>query len=292
MKLKKKHAMLLLKITVIAACFAVIYSKADTTKIAQYLSMVNPLAILLSYAILTLAQFISALRTQYYFRQEGLHLKKKFTVGLYFVGMLFNNVLPGGIGGDGYKLYLVNKLANFPRMYILRIFISERASGLFALLLLGFLIAPFSEVSSKFSYANVLIIPALLITTAGYFTSIKILLKEKPKTAIGAMPYSLVIQLLGIAIILTIFFGTGINSNNSSETNSYIILFLISSVLSILPISIGGVGLRELTFMYGGALLGLNPELGITIAIVYIAVNLLCSLNGLIFWHRLEKLYK
>jgi uncharacterized membrane protein YbhN (UPF0104 family) len=292
MSIKKNHLILSLKLLLIVAAFILIFQKADTAKIGGYLTAINPIAVILSYLLIVFAQIISALRMQYYFKTEGVNLNTKFSSGLYFVGMFLNTILPGGIGGDGYKVYLIGKLASFPRMKILRILISERASGLLILMLLTFFIAYFSDVKNLILHAPILLILGAIITIPAYFFSIRILLNEQPKTAIGAAPYSLLIQLSGIAIIVTILAGLGLDITQFSNTSGYIVLFLVSSVLSILPISIGGVGIRELSFMYGATLLGLNPELGVAIALIYFVINLLCSLNGLFFWHKLERMYK
>jgi uncharacterized membrane protein YbhN (UPF0104 family) len=290
MPIKTKYLLLTLKLLVIIAAFALIIHNADTTKIAGYLTAINPLALLLAYLCIVFAQFVSALRMQYYFKAAGLTLNTKFCTGLYFTGMFLNTILPGGIGGDGYKVYLVGKLASFPRMRILKILLSERASGLLILLLLTYLIAPFSGLQNL-PYFTLLLAAAAVITITGYFGSIRVLLNELPKTAIGAAPYSLLVQLSGVAIIVIILAGLGIDISQFSNTSGYIILFLISSVLAILPISIGGVGIRELSFMYGASLLGLDPELGVAIALIYFVVNLICALNGLWFWHRLERVF-
>jgi uncharacterized membrane protein YbhN (UPF0104 family) len=282
MPIKKNHALLLVKLLFIAAAFALIFWKADIGRISFYLKNVSPFIILLSYVVLTFAQVVSALRTRFYFASVGLELDKKFSIGLYFIGMFFNTILPGGIGGDAYKIYLIHKLKNFPRMKSLRVLLSDRASGLFILLMLLFFLVFFSDVSIVTQYAKIAVLLAVPITILCYFFGIKTFAKELPKTAIFAMPYSFIVQLCGILIVIIILSGLGITSG--VEAAFYIILFLISSVLSILPISIGGVGLRELTFMYGAPLLGLNPELGITIGIIYFLVNLLCSMNGLAFW--------
>lgn len=289
--IKNKYLILALKLLVIVLAFALIINKSDVNKIASYFTSINPLAIFIAYLMLTFAQIISALRTEFYFKTENIHLKKKFSIGLYFVGMLFNTILPTGIGGDGYKLYIINKLSNAKHGKILRILLSERASGLFALLMLIVFITPMSMIWQIDHVATLLII-GFLITIPAYFIAIKKLCKEKAKTAIGAMPYSFIVQLCGVIIVTTILWGMGFDTSNHPATNSYVVLFLISSVLSVLPISIGGVGIRELSFMYGASILGLDSELGVAIAAIYFVINLLCSLNGFFFWHRLEKMYR
>ena len=60
-------------------------------------------------------------------------------------------------------------------------------------------------------------------------------------------------------------------------------MFFISSVVSVVPISIGGVGLRELTFLYGLNILGLNPAVGVVGAFLFFIITILSSLIGAFF---------
>ena len=205
--------------------------------------------------------------------------------------MLYNTILPGGISGDGYKIYLLGKLANFAKLESLRVILSERANGLFVLLNLTLFLLLINNISLGMKFTKLLIFILILLNILVYCLSIKTFLNERVKVAIGALPYSLSVQFMNVSIIIIILYGLGFDINNYEQLNSYVILFLVSCILSVLPISIGGVGIRELTFMYGSSLLSLNSEIGISIAVIYFLVNMICSLTGFIFWHKLEKIY-
>ncbi len=289
--MKKKHIILALKILFILSAFAFVFWKADTSKIFGYIKSTNPLYLVFAYVIMTCAQILSACRMRFYYSREGLELSRKFSIGLYLTCMLFNTVLPGGIGGDGYKIYTIGKFTKFPRLKAFRLAVSERASGLFALLLLTsifYIYTDFKEIIPKqdsiIAFLAILLIPSYLI-------SIRILLKEKLKTAFMASSFSFPIQLLNVLIVVVLLVDLGSDINNIQNIISYVVIFMASSVASILPISIGGAGLREITFYYGAQFIGLNAELGIAVALLFFIVNIMCSLNGLLFWHRLERIY-
>jgi uncharacterized membrane protein YbhN (UPF0104 family) len=65
-----------------------------------------------------------------------------------------------------------------------------------------------------------------------------------------------------------------------------LVLFLISSIVSVLPITIGGVGVRELTFLYGLKFIGWNPDIGIAFSFLFFSITLLASLIGVLFLHK------
>ncbi len=289
--IKKNHVILSLKVIFITTSFVFIFSKIDTDKTLEYIKNISPLSFIAAYLLLTFAQVISAFRTRFYFASAGLNFAPKFAVASYFVGMFLNNILPGGIGGDAYKVFLFNKLSGLPKLKSIQLLLSDRASGLFILMLLFFIFAFFSNLMRTLPYPYLLLTAGLIITIPCYFFAVKTLLKEHQETAITASFYSFFVQILGILIVIIIV--TSLSETSSITTiNSYICLFLASSVLAVLPITIGGVGVRELTLMYGSTFLGLDPELGVAIAIIFFVITFTCSLNGLFFWHRLEKIYK
>lgn len=289
--IKKRHFTTLLKILFIVLSFTFVFWQADTAKIWGYIKDTNPLYLISAYLIMSLAQIISACRMQFYYKQNGVELGSKFSIGLYFTSMFFNTMLPGGIGGDGYKIYTIGKLTGFSHMRAFQIAISERANGLFALLLLTSLFYIYSGFTEIIAYQNHILFALTILVIPSYLISAKLLVKEDIKTALHATIYSIPIQLLNAAIAFIILIDLGVDNIDSSTSMSYLVIFMLSSVAAILPVTIGGAGLREVTFLYGAKLAGLDAEKGITIAMLFFLVSTICSLNGLLFWHRIEKIF-
>jgi len=52
---------------------------------------------------------------------------------LYFLGMFYNLFLPGGIGGDGYKVYYLHKHLSAPLKKSILALVLDRVTGLIAL---------------------------------------------------------------------------------------------------------------------------------------------------------------
>jgi uncharacterized membrane protein YbhN (UPF0104 family) len=291
MTLNKKHILLAIKVIFIITALTIVLRKTDLSQIANYIANINILLLYISYLFILMAQITSAMRTRYYLKTEGVNLNYDYSVGLYFTGMLFNAILPGGIGGDGYKVYSINKLSKLPVLKTIKILISERASGLYVLLNFMALFAFLSGANNIVEYGTMIILLSVALLTPIYFICINIILKEKCSTALKALLYSIPVQVFGLIAVYFLVMGMGVESQNKIQIYGYIFLFSVSSVAAILPISIGGAGIRELAFLYGSKFLGLDPELGVAIAFVFFIINAFCSLKGLLFWHRLEKLY-
>lgn len=280
-----KLRIFLLKFFITAGLLYAVLIQADIEKIKTYIHTADSYHLILAFLALNAAQLISGLRMRYYFSSAGLRLTPFFSVAIYYVGMLFNLILPGGISGDGYKAWFLQKENNFSWKTSLRLIISERASGLLLLVVFTLLFAFYSPQIRALPGVVILLVLGLVAVFPSYSLLAKTLLKEDITTQLGAVKFSAVIQALSILTAALLLAAVGYNDSMVE----YLLLFLISSIVSVIPISIGGVGLRELTFFYGAGWLGLNAELGVTISVLFFVVNALASLLGLAFLYRLKK---
>ena len=263
----------------------IIFQTSDIQKIGTYLKHINVFFLTLALFTYGFAHLISAYRSRYYFAQNGLALSSKFAIALYFLGTLYNTILPGGISGDGYKIYAVKKYRQFSKLTALRVLLSDRASGLFMLIQLSCLTAFASHVMD-YRYGIVGILGTLAITFIGYHLGLRLVLKESWHIAIGAIRYSICVQILNMLVV--VFLLWGLEPSQMPFLTDYIIAFMVSSVLAILPITIGGAGIREVTFIAAAQFLPIEAELGVALAVLFFIVNVSCSLLGILFMHRLK----
>jgi hypothetical protein len=63
----------------------------------------------------------------------------------------------------------------------------------------------------------------------------------------------------------------------------YWFVYLISGLVFILPITIGGVGAREIVFIYGADILSIDISIAIALSLVIYSMRILVSLGGLKF---------
>ena len=113
---KKKYwniIKLLLKLGFTTLLGYLVFQKIDFQQVKSIFMKSGPgyiIAALLSYFA---SQVISSWRLLGFLRSIGLHLGFGFNLRLYMLGMFYNVFLPGGIGGDGYKIYLLRKKFRF-----------------------------------------------------------------------------------------------------------------------------------------------------------------------------------
>ena len=83
-----------------------------------------------------------------------------------------------------------------------------------------------------------------------------------------------------------VFMALGLNANYIE----YICQFIAASIVGIIPITPGGVGLREFVFAEGSKLISLDAEFAVAASLVYFALYLLISLAGLYFFLKLKSM--
>lgn len=188
----------------------------------------------------------SAYRSRYYFSCYGSYINSEFAIKLYYIGMFYNLLLPGGIGGDGYKVYLIKKIKSFSGIKSFRIILYERVNGFYALCVLGLLLnfmSDFIKLKSYFFEFNLIL---FFLITPCYIFGIKYVLRDKVEVASLAALYSFVVQILQLMMFIAILYALKTNLT-TVELINLSVLFITSSIVAIIPVSIGGIGIRELT---------------------------------------------
>jgi hypothetical protein len=84
------------------------------------------------------------------------------------------------------------------------------------------------------------------------------------------------LQLLSALLIL-------LSLKANSDLEAYLFVFLISSMVAVLPLTIGGIGSREFTFMLGAQWLGLDLNLSIALSLLFYLITAFTSIWGLVY---------
>ncbi|MDF3047540.1 MAG: hypothetical protein K0R73_658 [Candidatus Midichloriaceae bacterium] len=289
----RKQITTALKIVFIVAALYLVFNKIDFKEAALLLKDMDPIFFGGAFICSVISMFISGIRSQHYFSEFGLTVPKKDMVKLYFAGAFLNLALPGGIGGDGYKIFHIYKHFHFSKLKAFRIVLYERVNGFYVLCIFGFIIAYFSSFI-KLPYTYIINTALLVLITPCYIFGIKFVLKDKFSAALKATWYSIWVQLLQISMAWLLVHGLA-HSADAYLYLDFIVLFIAASILAIIPISIGGIGVRELTFLYGLKLLNVPPHmlaLGVSFALASFFVYVLTVTLGAFFFSGQLQLFK
>ena len=139
----RKKAITALKIVISAVLIYFIYTKIDLNEVFDVVKKTNLVYLMLALLLFVVSKIIAALRLNLYFHQLEVSLTQKSNLKLYLLGMFYNLFLPGGIGGDAYKGYLIKKKFGIASKKIVSILVLDRLSGLVLLFIYACVLALF-----------------------------------------------------------------------------------------------------------------------------------------------------
>lgn len=266
----------LLKLTITVAALWYVFSRLQLQEVLGTIARLNLLFLFGALLLFALSKMLSSLRLNRYLGSIGIHISELSNMKLYLLGMYYNLFLPGGIGGDGYKIYLLNKKFEVPAGRIFWTVLMDRIIGLVALGCLAVLLFCFIPGMENYAAFIWLLIP--LSMGACYLVFRRFFSYMLPVFWITNLQ-SLGVQLLQLFSALLILFSLKANA----DLAAYLFVFMVSSMVAVLPLTIGGIGSREFTFMLGAQWLGLDLHLSIALSLIFYLITALCSLGGLIY---------
>ena len=228
---------------------------------------------------LLLSKAMASLRLNLYFHQIGVKLTQKSNAKLYLLGMFYNLFLPGGIGGDAYKGYAVKKKFQVRTKSVVGVLLLDRLSGMLLLVLYACILGLLVENEEFYEYKwlfGLTIVGGLLVSwifNKKYFNYVYPVYWK-------SLGYSSIVQVFQLICVLFILRSLHIEDN----ILAYLFIFLISSAVAVLPVTIAGIGLRELVFLYGARWLGLDENTSIGISVLFFFITALVSFAG-VYYH-------
>ena len=281
----RKQGLTALKILISVALIYFIFNKLNVAEVVETFKKANPLYLLFALVFFAISKVIAAYRLNLYFHELKVLLTQKSNLKLYLLGMFYNLFLPGGIGGDAYKGYVIKKSFEVETKKVVAVLVLDRLSGL---LLLFIYACALAMVINNDDLANFKILIGFAIPLSMvvfYFLNAKFFDYVLP-VFWKSIAYSAFVQLSQLVCVFFILKSLGIESNGVA----YLLIFLISSIVSVIPLTIGGIGSRELTFFYGAAWLGLTETTSVGISILFFLITALVSLFGILYHFKKVKL--
>ncbi len=268
---------LVIKILLTFLALYMVFSKVNIDEIKSIFKEIDIFYLILAIIFFNLSKILSSYRLNIYFSHIGVKISEIYALKLYYIGMFYNLFLPSGIGGDGYKIYILKKLHNIRVSRLITATLLDRLSGLIPLIFFAGVLFIYSPFWHRYLWLDYIVIivtttifPIFYILNRVFFRGyIDIFFKT---TILGTF-----VQILQLISAIYILYSMGI----SNSIVIFLTLFLISSVVAVLPISIGGVGLRELTFLYGLNLVNLDANSGVAFSMIFFIITAISSLIGL-----------
>lgn len=313
----KKNLITLLKITVSVALIIFLISRVGLQDILQQFKTTNLWWLVFAISIFTVSNFLGSFQWYLLLKSRGIHLPFGHVLAYYYVGLFFNNFLLGYIGGDAIRIYDISKKSGDS---------SGAVSSVFMDRFMGFVLLTTLALFSGLLWQNMLKSKTVLFVTififAGWILAFIFLFNEKlghnvgkfvklffssrikvkmseiyrdinsykhDKKILGTTAFiSFVIQFFRILVHFFAALSVGLHGHLK-----FFFLFIpIVALLASLPISIGGIGIRETSGVaLFSQLSGFLPERIVAMEFLAYLIGLLSALpGGIVFMLRREQI--
>jgi uncharacterized membrane protein YbhN (UPF0104 family) len=239
--------------------------------------------LLAAFVAFNVSKVVGALRLNIYQRHVGMHLSERDNLRLYYAGMFLNLFLPGGIGGDGYKILVLHRSYSFPLRTLVTTTLADRISGVLALLFMLCMLMPMLSLPWEAPAAIVSTLASGAAVVVVFVVGHQWLIKLDVQGIAGVFALGIAVQFLQLICMgmLLLYLDTP-----ATHYTAYLAIFLMSSVAAVLPLSVGGLGVREATFLFGVDMFHLDPTYGVIASSCFFLITVLSSLVGSLFLGR------
>ena len=284
----KKVLFNILKLGVSLAAIWWVLSNISFKEVIAVFSTANIWVLVVGMLFIAISFVLSGFRQNLTFKSAGAHISPALNFKLFWLGLFYNLFLPGGIGGDGIKVYLVNKYRQNGVKKNIGAMLVNRVAGLVAIGMITIALYYLSGDEFKIGWPGWVGIPLLYVL---YYFVLKFFLKSFLTIHAELFGWSMFLQMMQLLSALFILY----SFHQTTDISEYLFLFFFSAIATALPITIGGVGARELVFLLGADYLHLDTELSIALSLMFFLLSAFVSLGG-IYWvffppFRREKLH-
>ncbi|MEK6791420.1 MAG: lysylphosphatidylglycerol synthase transmembrane domain-containing protein [Deltaproteobacteria bacterium] len=294
----------LLKVCVSGFILYVLFSKIDMALFWRTAISVKPYVIVLIALFFVCTQAVSTYRWSIVLKKD-MEVKYFKLLSIYFIGMFFNNFLPTMVGGDlvkGYFLYRYSQRGDvsFASMFM------DRYSGFTALMVLtalslipGYALIKGTPLPIFLALLiGAFVMASLVIWVGSLHTWVMALLSMVRFFGINKkidafynvlMSYKKHRGLLVKIFLCSLFVQSGViigyyllgvQLGINISIGYYFLLIPLTTVISMLPLSLAGLGIREGAFIFLFPMVGATKEQAVTLSLMWFAITAIVSIIG------------
>jgi glycosyltransferase 2 family protein len=295
-----------LKVLVSGLLVWFLLSQIGVGRIIQTLVQADPRWMWAGILLFTASHFVGNMQWDWLLKAEGIRLSWLKCLSIYFIGLFFNNFLIGGIGGDVFRMLDVRRLSGKGSGAVSAVFL-DRLIGLFAMTGIGVAAMPFAL--SGRSYGPLLWIAFAVLTAGWGFCLFFLFHKPFARVIIRLIQFliprrietrarevygkintfgshrGLLARALGLSVAVQLMriYTHYLVGRALGASLSPAVFFLVVPIVALaasLPISVGGIGLREQSgaVLFGAA--GMMRNQAVTMEFLVYLVAILSSLPG------------
>jgi hypothetical protein len=294
-----------IKATITALLFYFLFRKVNLQQFGTTLSNARLGVLLASFSILWVGHYICIFRWRMLMRplMPVFSLTRLFEI--YCIGLFFNLTFPTAVGGDLVKMYYAGKPSGLYARSFAATFL-DRDSGMLAMMILaclGTLLLPMAlpgipvSLIVWFSFAAFIAMNIAIFTPTLHRLLTRLLhgvrfsktaarvdaisnafqvMGKHPRVLFDAILISLVNQLL----VFTVTWVTAVGLHLHVSFLYFIVFVPVITLISMIPISLNGWGLREYAFLSLFSAIGIAPAPSLALGLVTDIMLLLSAVPG------------
>ena len=301
----KKYVILLSKVAFTVGALVWLLHRIGVATLFESVSKVPEQTIILAAILAALQALLASTRWRLILRYLGVAIAFVRSVQIYWIGMFATALLPGGVAGDGLRIWMLvrsgTELAPSVNSVLL-----DRLAALAGLMLLVAVGLPFADdriapMQTRLTVAVVLLIGLAAAFAIGLWVRIPqywlrframraamtflVDFRTLCKSSLHAFDLIALSMLSFILVLLAVFalfrsLGASVGVIETITLGSLVVLAVT------LPISLGGWGLREGAMVGLFGIIGVPPATSLAVSIVLGLLATAVSLPGLLLWIR------
>jgi len=308
----KKKIFLILRIAVSLGIITLLFKFISYRRLLALYRDSEKSYIVLAFIIFTLVNVLGALRWRFILSSLGINIDIKEAVYTYFSSLFFNIIFPSLLGGDVFR-GLALGYRHQKTFKVLSSVVMDRFSGAFALGIVALFAYVFT--ASRMKEFNIIIaVGAFLVMNIlavviffnkyssryinrfakGHILKRRIIhlynelyfFRENPKVFFISLIYSCAIQ----AAICVTFFVLSKAFSLDIDIVYFFMLVPLVQFISVLPVSIAGIGTREAAAVYLFPRIGIEKSTALSISFYFLFITILVGLIGgfiyVVVYHR------
>jgi len=286
---------LIARLLVATALIVWVLRKANLRSVLETLASAHLWAIVVSIILMFLSVVVRAWKWQIFLRADGIEFPLSKLNMLYMVGTFFSTFLPTGVGGDIKRVYDLATLTS-RRAAALASVLMDRGTAMYTMLVYATIVilarwellggalvcAPFLAASlavivgaplaivlaPRLTRRKIPLVPHSVMQKMDNFSSTLSRLARKPSALVFGLASSVVCAVLVVALYWAIIRGLGL----AVSLEAVIVVVPLVVAITMLPISINGIGLREGAFLYFLSRYGVSSSDAIAVSFAVFAV--------------------
>ncbi len=299
----KKRVLVFFKILVSVSLLAYLFSKVDFQGLLDSLAKVSYWYLFFAAAILLVQAVAGAIRLSMVLKAISSRINLRAAVHIMFIGLFFNQTLPSSIGGDAMRIWRIRH-HGFPLRTAINAVLLDRLIALMALGLFMLLSYPILYRLVDNSLLRILVIAAGLALIAGFallyffrkiprrFYGLRITeeirhmsaeahqIVRHPRRSAKIIVLSVLMHAMTGMAIYEVAHGLGL----SIGMLECVVLTPPISLITVLPISMAGWGVREAGMVTALAFAGVAAHDALIVSILFGLLLMLISIPGGVFW--------